>query len=137
MKTTILNDNQTSISEATSKKISDLDAIVALAAEKIRECSIKEKWTFGEWTEDWDEDFRADVPCFEKESMLFDNDSDEYGGFHFWVELKLSEKEGFKSAEVEVLTVDFENDEVYAYYSDEEEEYMRNLLDAQLYKFYN
>lgn len=137
METTILNDNQTSISEATSKKISDLDAIVALAAEKIRERSIEDKWTFGEWDEEWDEDFRGYVPDFKKEDALFNNDSDEADGFHFWIELTLSENDGMESAEVTKFTVDFENEEVYTDYSDEEEEYMRNLLDAELYKFYN
>ena len=137
MKITILTDNQTSISEATSKKISDLDAIVALAAEKIRERSIEDKWTFGEWDEEWDEDFRGYVPDFKKEDALFNNDSDEADGFHFWIELTLSENDGRESAEVTKFTVDFENEEVYTDYSDEEEEYMRNLLDAELYKFYN
>ena len=137
MESTILNDNQTSISEATSKKISDLDAIVALAAEKIRERSIEDKWTFGEWDEEWDEDFRGYVPDFKKEDALFNNDSDEADGFHFWIELTLSENDGRESADVTKFAVDFENEEVYTDYSDEEEEYMRNLLDAELYKFYN
>lgn len=137
MKTTILDDNQTSISEAISKKISDLDAIVALAAEKIRERSIEQKWTFGEWVEDWDDGYRAYVPMFAEETALFDNDTDDCDGFGFWVELRLTEKNDFKSAEVDEFSVYFDNGEAYVCYTKEEQEYMKNRLNSELYKFYN
>lgn len=141
MTTTILNDNISTISEDKQNRISDLDAIVALEADKIRERSIEQKWTFGDWDAvieqfseplDW-EICEPYVP--HREEALFDDDN--IDGFGFWIELILTGEDGFYSAEVTKFIAGYEDDDVYVDYNEDEQEYMRKHLDAELYKFYN